>query len=76
MSNSSAAAVSRIPAWLEPFIAGFRGVSWQTMALIIAINFGYAAIVSIEDSRPFWHPLITAQSMGLSIAYVVNAVSP
>ena len=47
-----------------------------TLALIIAINTGFAAILSIEDSRPFWHPLITAQSLGLSIAYVVNAASP
>jgi hypothetical protein len=76
MSHSSAATVTRLPAWLDMLTAGFRGVSWQTVALIIAINTGYAAIMSIEDSRPFWHPLITCQSMGLSIAYVVNTVSP
>ena len=76
MSHSSAATVGRVPVWLEPLLAGFRGVSWQTVALIVLINTGYAAILSIEDTRPFWHPLITAQSMGLSVAYVVNAVSP
>jgi hypothetical protein len=76
MSNSSAASVGHLPLWLEPFCAGFRGVSWLTFGLIIAINTGFAAILSIEDPRPFWHPLITAQSLGLSIAYVVNAISP
>lgn len=56
--------------------AGLRGVSWRTFALILAINTGYAAILSIEDTRPFWHPFISAQCFGLSIAYFVNAISP
>ncbi len=76
MSNSTTVASGRLGAWWEPLLAGFRGVSWLTLVLIIAINCGYAAILSVEDSRPFWHPLITAQSIGLSIAYVVNAASP
>jgi hypothetical protein len=66
----------RQAAWWQPAFAGFRGVSWQTVALILAINTGYAAILSIEDSRPFWHPFITAQCFGLSIAYMVNAACP
>src|ERR1700688_1007470 len=56
--------------------AGLRGVSWRTFALILAVNTGFAAILSIEDARPFWHPFITAQCFGLSIAYAVNAASP
>ncbi len=64
------------PTWRAPVPAGLRGVSWRTVALIIAINTGMAAILSIEDTRPFWHPFITAQCFGLSIAYVVNALSP
>ncbi len=55
---------------------GLRGVSWRTFALILAVNTGFAAILSIEDPRPFWHPFITAQCFGLSIAYAVNAISP
>ncbi len=76
MSNSTAALGGRPGSWWQPLFAGFRGVSWQTVLLIVAINTGYAAIMSVEDARPFWHPLITCQSMGLAIAYVVNAVSP
>ena len=49
--------------------AGIRGVSWQTLLLIVAINTGIAAVLWIDDPRPFWHPLITAQLFGLSIAY-------
>ncbi len=64
------------PGWRVNVPAGLRGVSWRTVALIVAINTGMAAILSIEDMRPFWHPFITAQCFGLSIAYVVNAVSP
>jgi hypothetical protein len=62
--------------WRIPVPAGLHGVSWRTFALILAINTGYAAILSIEDTRPFWHPLISAQCFGLSIAFVVNAISP
>jgi signal transduction histidine kinase len=62
--------------WWNPFTAGLRGVSWQTLALILAINTGFAALLFIDDTRPFWHPFITAQCFGLSIAYAVNAGSP
>ena len=61
---------------LRILIDGFQGVSWQALALIVAINTGVAAILTIDDSRPFWHPLITAQCFGLSIAYAVNAAQP
>jgi len=64
------------PVWRLPLPAGLRGVSWRTFALILAINTGYAAILSIEDVRPFWHPFVSAQCFGLSIAFVVNAISP
>jgi len=64
------------PFWRIPFPAGLRRVSWTTIALILAINTGFAAILSIEDPRPFWHPFISAQCFGLSIAFVVNALSP
>lgn len=56
-------------------MAGFR-CSWQTIALIFAINTGVAAILYTEETRAFWHPFVTAQSVGLSIAYAVNAVQP
>ncbi len=62
--------------WRFPIPAGLRGVSWRTFALILAINTGYAASLSIDDVRPFWHPFVTAQSFGLSIAFVVNSFSP
>ena len=62
--------------WWNPFTAGLRGVSWQTLALILAINTGFAAMLFIDDTRPFWHPFVTAQCFGLSIAYAVNAASP
>ena len=62
--------------WWNPLAAGCRGVSWQTLALILAINTGFAALLFIDDHRPFWHPLITAQCFGLSIAYAVNVASP
>ncbi len=63
------------PGWLAAAAAGFRA-SWLTILLIVAINTGVAAILSLDDARPFWHPFISAQSFGLSIAYAVNAASP
>lgn len=70
--------MSTTPSVSVPFsgLSGLRGVSWQSLALILAINFGFAAILWVDDSRPFWHPLITAQCFGLSIAYAVNAARP
>ena len=55
--------------------AGFHA-SWLTIALILAINTGIAALMSIEDMRPWWHPFITVQCIGLAIAYAVNVASP
>jgi len=63
------------PGPLAALQAGFRA-SPLTVLLIVAINIGYAAIQSIEDPRPFWHPLLSAQCLGLSIAYAVNVASP
>jgi sensor histidine kinase YesM len=54
---------------------GFHA-SWLTILLIMAINAGFAALMSIEDPRPFWHPAISTQCFGLAIAYAVNAASP
>jgi signal transduction histidine kinase len=56
-------------------LAGFRA-SWLTILLIAAINTGIAAVLWSEDPRPFWHPLLTVQIYGFSIAYFVNATSP
>ena len=55
---------------------GFRCLSWRTVGIILAINTGVALILFTEETRPFWHPFITAQSIGLSIAYAVNASRP
>ncbi len=63
------------PSWLAALRAGFH-VSWLTVLLIAAINTGFAALLWIEDTRPFWHPLVSAQCVGFSIAYCVNVVSP
>ena len=51
---------------------GFQA-SWLTVLLLVTINTGVAGILSIEDMRPFWHPFISAQSLGLCIAFAVNA---
>jgi len=62
--------------WLAALWAGFRDASWITILLIIAINAGFAGLMSIEDERPLWHPLISTQCFGLAIAYAVNVASP
>lgn len=62
--------------WWGPLFSGLRGATWQSLALIVAIITGFAAILWIEDSRPFWHPLVTTLCFGLAIAYAVNAASP
>ena len=63
------------PGLLAALRSGFR-VSLRTILLILAINTGYAVMQSVEDPRPFWHPLLSAQCFGLAIAYAVNVASP
>src|SRR5438874_10748898 len=76
MTTSAPTSTLRASPWWTLAFAGFYGISWQIVALILAINSGYAAMMSIEDTRPFWHPFITTQCFGLAIAYFVNAASP
>ena len=59
----------------HPLIAGLR-FNWTTLLLIIAINTAIALVLWIDDTRPFWHPLVTVQLYGLSIAYCVNVAQP
>jgi signal transduction histidine kinase len=49
---------------------------WTTLLLILAINTGIACLLWIDDTRPFWHPLVTAHTYGLVIAYCVNVARP
>ena len=76
MTTSSTTSGTRNDPWWAAVFAGLRCVSWQTLALILAINTAVAAILYIEETRAFWHPFVTAQCFGLSIAYMVNAASP
>lgn len=65
------------PATVLTALAGGFRVSWLTALLIFAVNTGIAALLYTEEmSRPFFHPFITAQSFGLSIAYAVNVAKP
>jgi len=50
--------------------------SWTTILLIGAINTGIAFVLWTDDPRPFWHPLLTCQLYGFSIAYCVNVAAP
>jgi hypothetical protein len=59
----------------QMLVAGFQA-SVLSVALIAAINTGIAAVLWIDDTRPFWHPFVTCQLYGFSIAYCVNAASP
>ena len=63
------------PSRLHPLLAGLNA-SWATILLIAAINTGIAAVLWIDDPRPFWHPLVTVQIYGFVIAYCVNVAQP
>ncbi len=71
-THAPAAPAARPP---HPLLAGFRA-SWITVLLIAAINTGIAAVLWIDDPRPFWQPLVTVQLYGYAIAYCVNVASP
>ncbi len=63
------------PSRLHPLLVGLNA-SWTTILLIAAINTGIAAVLWIDDPRPFWHPLVTVQIYGFVIAYCVNVAQP
>jgi sensor histidine kinase YesM len=69
------AAPSSNPGIARRLAAGFRA-SPLSIFLIAAIDTGIALVLWIGDPRPFWHPFVTVQLYGFSIAYCVNAVSP
>jgi sensor histidine kinase YesM len=60
---------------LSMLARGFR-FSWLAFLIIVLVNTGIAAVYWIEDPRPFWHPFVTVQCYGLSIAYCVNTAAP
>ena len=64
-----------IDGFADTLAAGFR-FNVRTVLLLAAINTGIAAVLWIDDTRPFWHPLLTVQLYGFSIAYCVNAAAP
>jgi LytS/YehU family sensor histidine kinase len=64
-----------LPRRYHPLIEGFR-FNWQTFLLIAAINTGIAAVLWIDDTRPFWHPFVTVQLNGFAIAYCINVAAP
>jgi sensor histidine kinase YesM len=72
---SSVANAARGSGVLAALARGFR-FRWTTLLLLAAINTGIAAVLWVDDARPFWHPLLTVQLYGFSIAYCVNAASP
>ncbi len=45
-------------------------------ALIAAISGAIAVLLWIDDTRPFWHPLVTCLCYGFSVAYCVNVAQP
>ena len=49
------------PGPLAALVRGFHA-SWTTLLLVLAINTGIAAVLWIDDTRPFWHPLMTVQT--------------
>ena len=74
MTPSPVSSVPTSPAWAA--LARGARASWITIALIAAINTGIAGVLWIDDTRPFWHPFVSAQLQGFAIAYCVNVAQP
>ena len=61
--------------WPEALARGFR-VRPMIVFLIAAMNTAIALLVWVEDPRPFWHPFVSVQISGFSVAYCVNVAAP
>jgi sensor histidine kinase YesM len=55
---------------------GFRQFGWKQVLLLAAVNAAIALALWIEDPRPYWQPLITAQCFGFAIAYCLRVAAP
>jgi sensor histidine kinase YesM len=73
---TSSAAPRSLPSPILAALARGARASWITIALIAAINTGIAGVLWIDDMRPFWHPFVSVQIQGFSIAYFVNVARP
>ena len=75
MRGMAALLARRLDALRDMLVRGFHA-SPSTVLLLAAINTGIAAVLWVEDTRPFWQPLLTVQLYGFAIAYCVNAALP
>ena len=73
---TSSAATRSTPSPILAALARGAHANWITIALIAAINTGIAGVLWIDDMRPFWHPFVSVQIQGFSIAYCVNVARP
>jgi sensor histidine kinase YesM len=64
------------PSIADRLAAGVANLVWRNVLLLAALNAAIALALWIEDPRPFWHPLITAQCFGFVIAYCVRVAAP
>jgi len=60
----------------EALASGFRRLDWRKVLLLAAANSAIALALWSEDPRPFWHPFVTAQCFGFTIAYCVRVAAP
>jgi sensor histidine kinase YesM len=56
--------------------AGWSNPGWKNVLLLAAVNAAIALALWIEDPRPYWHPLVSAQCFGFVIAYCVRVAAP
>lgn len=59
----------------QALLRGFRARP-TIVFLIAAMNTAIALLLWVEDPRPFWHPFVSAQLSGFSVAYCVNVAAP
>ena len=61
---------------LLSWLAGGLRMGWRRVLLVFLVNLGLAALLSVEDERPFIHPFVTVQATGFAIAYWVQCFAP
>jgi sensor histidine kinase YesM len=60
----------------QALASGFRDLDWKKVLLLAVVNAAIALAMWSEDPRPYWHPLVTVQCFGFTIAYCVRVAAP
>jgi hypothetical protein len=60
----------------EALASGWRNLDWEKVLVLAVVNAAIAVAMWFDDPRPYWHPFVSVQCFGFTIAYCVRVAAP